>query len=211
MATPLVGHAVPARESPRSHRPAPVRTAELPVYDVVVGLTVATVGRTMAGWRVGRYALRPVVDFALRPPLLPARLQPIAWVQTRARAGRAYRVRVVLALQEILPAVVNAVLDHIDLTSIVLDHVELDQIIDAVLDRIDLAALSREVIDDIDLPGIVRESTGIMTSEAVVGIRMHGIRADESVSRVVDRVLLRRAERKTQSRMPSGANDATER
>ena len=43
------------------------------------------------------------------------------------------------------------------------------------------SSIAREVVYEIDLPEIIRESTGIVTSEAVVGVRMQGIQADERV------------------------------
>jgi hypothetical protein len=101
---------------------------------------------------------------------------------------------------------VNAVLDRIDLTAIVRERVDVDAIvagvdidavasrldIHAVIDRIDLAALAEEVIEAIDLPEIIRDSTGSMASEAVRGVRMQSIEADEAVARVLDRVFRRR-------------------
>ena len=64
--------------------------------------------------------------------------------------------------------------------------------LDAIVDRLDIVAIAREVIDEIDLPEIIRESSSAMASETVVGVRMRGIEADERVSRIVDRVMLRR-------------------
>jgi hypothetical protein len=92
-----------------------------------------------------------------------------------------------------------------NLTDVVLQRVDLNRIvaavnIDAVIDRIDLVGIAQEVIDEIDLPEIIRESTGSMASETVRGVRMQGIAGDEALGRVVDRILLRRRERKTQAR-----------
>jgi hypothetical protein len=109
---------------------------------------------------------------------------------------------------------IDAVVDRMDLTTLVKDRVDLDAIvavvdidaiaaridIDAVISRIDLVGIAQEVIDEIDLPEIIRESTGSMASETVRGVRMQGIAGDEALGRVVDRILLRRRERKTQAR-----------
>jgi hypothetical protein len=115
---------------------------------------------------------------------------------------------------------VDAVLDRIDLTTLVRDRVDVDAIvasvdldsvarridvdaiagrldIDAVIARLDLVALAQEVIAAIDLPEIIRESTGSMASEAIVDVRMQSIQADEAVSRIVDRLFLRRRRRVT--------------
>ncbi|MGH8969050.1 MAG: hypothetical protein ACRDV1_03790 [Actinomycetes bacterium] len=63
-----------------------------------------------------------------------------------------------------------------------------------VVDRIDLVGIATSVIDAIDLPEIVRESTGALASETVVGVRMRTVEADERLTRVVDRILRRRRE-----------------
>ena len=104
---------------------------------------------------------------------------------------------------------VNALAESIDLDRI-LARVDIDEVasrldLDAVVDRLDLAALAREVLDAIDLPEIIRESTGSMASETVRSVRMQGIGADQAVSSFVDRVLLRKKERRTQG--PAGPSD----
>jgi hypothetical protein len=99
-----------------------------------------------------------------------------------------------LVLQRVdLVKVVDAVLERMDLTAIVLERVDLVKVVDAVLDQMDLIAVANEIIDGVDLPGIIRESTGSMASETVQGVRMQGIGADQAVGRAVDRLLLRRA------------------
>ncbi|HZC53612.1 MAG TPA: hypothetical protein VE441_14085 [Mycobacterium sp.] len=216
--------AVRDRDARTVDQPPASSPAGLGDYDVLIGLPLAAAESALAGWRVGRDALRPVVRFALRPPLVPARLQPLFWLQARARLGAVYRLRVTALLQEAVPAVVDVVLDRIDLTSIVLERVKLDEIIDevdvndvvervdltTVIDRIDLPAVAKETIDGIDLPEIIRGSTGIMTSEAVVGIRMQAIRADEYVRRIIDRLLLRHGARENRPRPSIGAHNQTE-
>lgn len=92
---------------------------------------------------------------------------------------------------------VDGVLDRMNLTSLVLQRVDLDVLVQAVLDRVDLIRLADEVIDGVDLPGIIRESTGSMASDTVSGVRMQGINADEAVGRVADRFLRRRGRRST--------------
>jgi hypothetical protein len=98
---------------------------------------------------------------------------------------------------------IDAVLDRIDLNAIVRDRVNIDGIVravdidavaarldlDAVIERLDLPVLAQETIDEIDLPLIIRESSGSMASEAVRGVRMHSIDADEAVHRALNRIL----------------------
>ena len=87
---------------------------------------------------------------------------------------------------------VEAILDRLDLTDTVLARVDLKRVVDQVLAQMDLPALVEGVLDEIDLPEIIRDSTGTMASETVRGVRMQGVNADEAVTRIVDRLLLRR-------------------
>ena len=91
---------------------------------------------------------------------------------------------------------VDGIVASVDLDPIVA-RVDVDAIaakidLDAIVARLDIVGIAREVIDEIDLPEIIRESSGSMASETVVGVRMRGIEADERISRIVDRVILRR-------------------
>jgi hypothetical protein len=105
-----------------------------------------------------------------------------------------------------LGAVTSAALDHIDLNQLVLDRVDLGLVIDAalqqmdltqvVMEQVDLVAVAEYVVAEIDLPEIIRASTGSVASETVRGLRMQGVGADQAVTRVVDRVLFRRTQRR---------------
>lgn len=91
-------------------------------------------------------------------------------------------------------AVVERVLDQIDLTALVRERVDIDAIvadvdIDAIINRIDLIGLSNTVIDGVDLPAIIRESTSSVTAEVMTDVRSQGERADDIVSGIVDRML----------------------
>lgn len=107
-----------------------------------------------------------------------------------------------------LERVVAGALERLDLTSIVVDKVDLGGVISAalrqvdltqiVLQQVDLLGVAEYVIDGIDLPEIIRDSTGSVASEAVVGLRMQGVDADVVVGRVVDRMLRRRRQRRTE-------------
>lgn len=183
-----------------------------PASDVAVGLLVGTTSRAV---RVGTFvlgALRPVAIVVIRPPLVPERLQPLTWIQAVGSQGQDYRSRAEPWAQKIVPAVTAAIIEHIDIDAIV-SRIDLDAIIaqidvEALVDRIDVAALVRQVIEEIDLPALIRESSGAVASEAVVGIRMQSIQADERVSRIVDKVLLRRAPRKPTAMTQLEAGDA---
>jgi len=79
---------------------------------------------------------------------------------------------------------VTAFVDRLDVTAIVLRHVDLEALVNAVLDELDLIALAQKVIEGVGLTEIIRESTGIMASDSVRGARMRGIAADQAISRV---------------------------
>ncbi len=83
---------------------------------------------------------------------------------------------------------VEAVLDRLNLTSTVLDRVDLGVVVDAALAKVDLIGIAEQVIDGVDLPEIIRESTGSMASETVRGVRMRGIEADQTVSHAMQRL-----------------------
>ena len=105
---------------------------------------------------------------------------------------------------DLVVGVVDEVLDHIDLTRLVLDRVDIGDVVAGI----DMAGIAKEVIDEIDLPEIIRESSGAMASETVTGMRIKGIEADERVNRAIGRVLLRRRDRNTVT-LPPDSNAAT--
>jgi hypothetical protein len=59
------------------------------------------------------------------------------------------------------------------------------------------------VIDELDLTEIARASTGTMATETVDSLRVQGMSADRAVSRLVDRLLRREAERVEAARAPA--------
>ena len=46
----------------------------------------------------------------------------------------------------------------------------------------DLAGIARQVIDAIDLAEIIRESAGVVSSQAARAVRTEGMHADDSVA-----------------------------
>ena len=93
--------------------------------------------------------------------------------------------------QALLSFIVAAVLDELDLTAIVRDHLHAEAI-EAVIARIDLVGLANEVIEEVDLPAIIRGSTSSVTADVMTDVRSQGERADDAVSGFVDRLLGRR-------------------
>lgn len=110
---------------------------------------------------------------------------------------------------------VAAALDHLDLTSIALERIDVDRFLDAIdvnsiagrvdvdalagkvdinamVQRLELARIAQQVIDELDVGEIIRDSTGTMATETVEEIRVQGMNADRFVSRIVDRAFGRR-------------------
>lgn len=242
--------------TPPTDEPSPERADALGLATgALIGLTLLVGDRVAGAVRgVSRTVGPPASWIAGVPPLGPA----AGWVRATAislderwRASRPGTEAAASAFaRELVPQVIDAVLDQLDLTWLVAERVDLDDLVarvdiervvarvdldeiaskidvdavvsrvdlDAIVERIDLDAvvarvdvdavarridvagilerldmadLARTVIEEIDLPEIIRQSTGSVASETVRGVRMQGIQADESVSKVVDRVLFR--------------------
>jgi hypothetical protein len=104
----------------------------------------------------------------------------------------------------------DRIVEHLDLDAIV-DRLDLDRIagrididaiaaridLNAVVARIDLAGLTEQVMDEVDIGELIRESSGTMATETVDALRVQGMRADGLLSRVVDRIMQRKGERRT--------------
>jgi hypothetical protein len=176
------------------------RAAGLARATVVRPVTVTAAGMGRLGGRVLPSASRHprVADLATRGER----------IRERREGGATETIR------GLLRRAVEAAVSAVDLTELVLVHVDLDTLaagidldriaspldldpivqrvdVDAVIGRVDLAELAREVLAAIDLPEILRESTGAVSSQAPRAVRTEGMNADESVSRFVDRVLRR--------------------
>jgi hypothetical protein len=104
-----------------------------------------------------------------RPRFVPERWQPATLLDGAARHGAARRAEAVRATQSLLdhwaPVIVERVASRLDLTGLVLRHVDLDEVvwavdIDAVVDRLDLDAIVKRVdldaaVADVDLDAAV--------------------------------------------------------
>ncbi|MCW2522525.1 MAG: hypothetical protein JWO63_860 [Frankiales bacterium] len=163
--------------------------------DIGVDVFVSATRQAKAVGRVGFAVAAPLAGLALRPARLLQRRWSLASGPVRAEQGRQLRLageqQAVEFVSRWLPVIIDRALDRVDVTQLVLDHVQLERIIA----RLDVVGIAREVIDELDLPEIIRESSSSMASETVVGVRLRGVEADERVGRILDRVLLRRNSR----------------
>jgi hypothetical protein len=156
-------------------------------------------------------AARPAAALAGRPLAVAwRRLDLDGWAARGLAEQRRNQQAAAEAASQLVGAIVAAVLDEVDLDGVVarvdLDaiaaRIDLDAIaaridLNAIVSRLDLAGLTEQVIDEVDLGELIRESSGTMASETVDALRVQGMRADHLLSRLVDRVLLRKDERHT--------------
>jgi hypothetical protein len=102
-----------------------------------------------------------------------------------------------------ITSVVENLLDRIDLTQLVIERVDVDKIIetrvdiDGIIERADVVSVASDIIHQLDLPEIIRESSSTMGTETIEGLRVRGMDADRSLSRLVDKVLNRSNGRET--------------
>jgi hypothetical protein len=170
------------------------------VLDVVIGATALAAAVTGAvGHRV-RGVLGPVVGVVLRPPVVPKRYHAHTFLASLARYGAGQRGQLrgqmSAVLQPVVPSVVTILLEPLDLTKLVKERVDLNEVVasvdlDDLLARIDVAGLAEGVIAEVDLAEIIRQSTGSVTSDTVRGVRMQGVAGDEAIGRAVGRIRLR--------------------
>ena len=112
---------------------------------------------------------------------------------TRATVG----TTVDLTLDLLVPRIVDAVLARVDLTALVVEHVDVDAIVaqadvEPIIDRLPLVTLADYIIDEIDLPQIIRESTGGIAVETMHAARLQAMVADSIIGRITDTVLFKR-------------------
>jgi hypothetical protein len=167
--------------------PAQNRDAAL-VVDIALGVASKTLSALGVLGRPVTSLGGPWVRVALRPPLLPAQLQPATWLRRAARRGAGYRSELMVDIEDVLarliPVLVTELLNHVDLTHLVQENV-------------DVVVLAEEVIAEIDLPSIIRDSTGAVASDTLLGVRMQSIFADEAIAQAMDRFRLRLGRRTT--------------
>lgn len=93
--------------------------------------------------------------------------------------------------------VANNLLDRVDLTQLIIDHVSVDRIVatvdlDAVVARVDVVSIVDKAVHDVDLPEIVRSSSNSLASDTVQRLRLQSASADDIVDRIAARVTRRR-------------------
>lgn len=115
-------------------------------------------------------------------------------------ASEASKSAVSSILDGVVPPVFNAIISRVDLTEVVVRHVNINEIvaqadINPILDRIPMTEIADYVIEEIDLPSLVRESTGGVADDILGLLRLQAIETDNFFSNLVDKVLFRRVSR----------------
>jgi hypothetical protein len=129
--------------------------------DAALGAAAMATNATV--WVARRFvrAAPPVARMIMHPPVLDKRLHPARLVEALADRGHQVRTstgddvdRIVAA---VVPPVVYEVLDSLDLTALVRERVDIDELVaavdvEAIVHRVDIAA----IVDRLDIDAIVR-------------------------------------------------------
>jgi hypothetical protein len=128
--------------------------------DLAVAVSATALGAAVVGTRRAASAVDPLARALLRPRLLPEQLHAGRWLAATSRRGQARRDAVLAEvsrqLDVLVPELLTEVLRRVDLTDLLLRHVDLDRVVAAVdLDgavrRVDVAA----VVDRVDVVAVV--------------------------------------------------------
>ncbi len=225
-------------------RTMPSRPGETPVAGsalagATLGLGIETARLAARSVSTIAGSLAPLLSFATSAPSLRERAAPIAreidrfngvWSEARPE----HEAAAAAFVADLMPRLVDGIVEQLDLTTLVAERIDLDAIVDridldAIVDRIDVDEIVRRVdldvavgrvdllgitdrlLGELDLAELIRESTGAVTSETVRNVRLLSAEADRRLAYIVDRVLMRRRERAADppEEHPEGPDDPT--
>ena len=160
------------------------------VLDVAIGLAGVATGAAVAAARTAHRVTAPLTQVLARPPLVPARYQPASLVARLAMLGHSdgelLRRRAEVLLDVWTPAIVAAVVERLDLTRLVAEHVDLDAVVagadlDAAVARVDIEA----VIDRVDLDAVAaRLDVDAVVARADLDAAVRRVDIDAVIARV---------------------------
>ena len=180
------------------------------VPGAVLGLSLSGARRAseLATWAidtVGAPVARAIAP-AIRPLEEPFR-RTLEDSDRKWRATEAESLQAAAAfIRELEPQIVRAVLEPLDLTALVSESVDIDELaekidvdrvaqrldLDAIIVKLDLPQLVEEVLAEIDVADLIRQSTSTLTGDAIDEVRYVSVDADRLVARMVDRIIRRR-------------------
>ena len=143
------------------------------VLDVALGVAGVSVGAAVVAVRSVKRVAAPLTRMLWHPPLVPTRFHPATVFDDLARSGGAdreeLRRRAEVLLDAWLPALVATLVERLDLTRLVEDNLDLDELVatvdlDAAVARVDVdAVVARADLDGavalVDLDAVVSGST----------------------------------------------------
>jgi hypothetical protein len=161
------------------------------VPDALIGAAAVIVERIAGAGRLAARVAAPGARLVLDPPLILLGRRPARLVEALARRGRIERDARVRNLEQVVAAVVPAVVHHlaelVPLTELIRQSVDLDVLVadvdlDAVASRIDLDPLAARIdvdaiLDRVDLNEIVKERLDI-----------NGVVRTVDIDSIIDRV-----------------------
>lgn len=97
-------------------------------------------------------------------------------------------------LDAVVPRITSAIVSRVDITQIVVDHVDVNKIaaqveLEPIIDRVPITDIADYVVKEIDLPEVIRGSTGGLADQVLQALRFKAIAGDDEVERLVDRLL----------------------
>jgi hypothetical protein len=178
------------------------------VVDAALGAAAIAVGMAVSVTRGVARAAAPVGRVVLHPPLIDKRLHPGRALDMLAERGRRARLKPDGELEQlvaaVVPAVVQEVLNTLDLNAIVRQRVDIDAIvlsvdIGAIIERVDIDAVVRSVdvnaiINRVDIDTIVRRldldaiADRIDIDRIVDRLDIDSIVAKVDIDAIIDRV-----------------------
>ena len=170
-----------------------------PVVDVAIGAGLAAT-EVVARAAAGAYRLvQPVAKLALQPPVLPERYWPQRGVDQLADRGERARTQGVrqawALLDDLVPYIVDVILDRIDLTQIVIDRVNVMRIVDgidiaAIVGHLDFDSIIEKVpinhvLELVDINGIVAR---VNLDPIIASVDINGIVSRVDIEAIISRV-----------------------
>jgi len=168
------------------------------VVDAVLGVAALPIWAAAMVTRGIARTTAPIARIVLHPPLIDERLHPARAVDMLANRGRRTRLKAGDDVQRlvavIVPAVAREVLNTLDLTTIVRERVDLDDLvatvdIEAIINRVDID----EVVRRVDLDAIVdRIDVDIVAKRLDIDAVADRIELDRIVERLdLDKIVAR--------------------
>ncbi len=158
--------------------------------DVALGIVGASVGAGLAVVRA--VATSPALRSALawQPPMVPTRWQPATLLAEAGQRGARYRVWAAQGAERLLdqwtPLIAELVISRLDLTGIVIRHVNIDEVVQAVdLDAVVASLDIDAVVQRVDLDAAV---AGVDLDAVVRGVDINAIAGRLDIGAVVERV-----------------------